>query len=149
MYEDVLKKELERYGLFSIYARTAKDEKIKKLYQALARAEEIALISLMRNLGKEPYKDALALGEEISKETKFMEEKMREAINAKNRKIATNMKFLGVIKKNMSEILEFPEDFRKIYVCPMCGYIVKDEAPEVCPLCNAPGDSFERFEVLG
>ncbi len=58
------------------------------------------------------------------------------------------MKFFAVIKKSMSEMLEFPEDFRKIYVCPMCGYIVKDETPDVCPLCNAPGGASGGFKTI-
>lgn len=149
MYEDVVGRELERYGLFSAYAKMAKDERIKKLYQSLARAEEIALISLLRNLGKDPYRDAVEMGEKLEDEARFMEEKMKEALAEKNRKVATNLRFLAVIKKNMSEMLEFPEDFKAIYVCPMCGYIVKDETPDVCPLCNAPGESFEKFEVIG
>jgi rubrerythrin len=74
---------------------------------------------------------------------------VKGAMNVKERKIAMNLRFIGVIKKNMAEILEFPEDFKAIYVCPMCGYVVKDETPDVCPLCNAPGESFEKFELLG
>ncbi len=43
----------------------AKDGKIKKLYQSLARAEETALVSLLRNLGKDPYRDAVEMGESL------------------------------------------------------------------------------------
>ena len=32
---------------------------------------------------------------------------------------------------------------RKVYVCPVCGNTVYDAAPDKCPVCNAPGSSFE------
>ena len=35
---------------------------------------------------------------------------------------------------------DLPE--RKVYVCPVCGNTVYDEAPDRCPICNAPKDSF-------
>lgn len=149
MYEQILEKELARYGMFQIFAKMTKNEKLSKLFSALARAQEISLISFMRNLKKEPLKESVELSEVFSDEVKIFEEKMNEVLKAKDRKIANNLKFMGVIKKNMAEILEFPEDFKAIYVCPMCGYVVKDDLPDVCPLCNASGESFEKFELIG
>lgn len=34
---------------------------------------------------------------------------------------------------------------RKVYVCPICGNTVYDEAPDKCGVCNAPKDKF--FEI--
>ena len=31
---------------------------------------------------------------------------------------------------------------QKIFVCPVCGNTVKDEAPETCPICSVPGSKF-------
>lgn len=31
------------------------------------------------------------------------------------------------------------------YVCPVCGYVEKRNAPERCPVCGAPGAKFERI----
>jgi len=33
----------------------------------------------------------------------------------------------------------------KVYICPVCGYTVEGEAPEVCPVCGAPRERFEEF----
>lgn len=33
----------------------------------------------------------------------------------------------------------------KIYVCPICGYTIEEEAPEKCPVCGAKGELFESF----
>jgi len=34
---------------------------------------------------------------------------------------------------------------QKIYVCPVCGYTVLDEAPDKCPICGCPGEKFVEF----
>ena len=32
------------------------------------------------------------------------------------------------------------------FVCSICGYVAEDEAPEVCPVCNAKRDKFLKSE---
>jgi rubrerythrin len=32
------------------------------------------------------------------------------------------------------------------YVCTVCGYISEREIPERCPVCGAPGESFQKVE---
>jgi len=36
-------------------------------------------------------------------------------------------------------------DLGTVYVCPVCGYTVEDEAPDCCPVCGAPGKRFRSF----
>jgi rubrerythrin len=31
------------------------------------------------------------------------------------------------------------------YLCPICGYIEKGKAPDVCPICKAKGSAFKKF----
>jgi rubrerythrin len=31
------------------------------------------------------------------------------------------------------------------YVCPVCGNTVFGEAPEICPICHAPGKTFKKI----
>lgn len=49
--------------------------------------------------------------------------------------------------KKAKELVEKGEDYpaEKIYICPVCGYTVEDEAPEKCPVCGAPKDKFVEF----
>ncbi len=35
---------------------------------------------------------------------------------------------------------DLPE--RRLFVCPVCGNTVYDEAPGACPICNTPGSKF-------
>jgi len=32
-----------------------------------------------------------------------------------------------------------------IYVCEVCGYTVVGDAPDKCPICNAPSNKFKKF----
>ena len=32
-----------------------------------------------------------------------------------------------------------------IYICPVCGYTVVGDAPERCPVCGAPRETFLKF----
>lgn len=36
-------------------------------------------------------------------------------------------------------------DFPPIQVCTVCGFTVEGEAPDNCPVCNAPKDKFREF----
>lgn len=36
-------------------------------------------------------------------------------------------------------------DFNKVYVCPVCGYTVANEASDNCPICGAKKDIFKEF----
>lgn len=32
-----------------------------------------------------------------------------------------------------------------VYICPVCGYTAEGKAPERCPICGAPRDTFKAF----
>ncbi|MBV4430492.1 rubrerythrin family protein [Clostridium tyrobutyricum] len=36
-------------------------------------------------------------------------------------------------------------DNSKIYVCPICGFTVEEEAPKKCPICGVKKDLFKEF----
>lgn len=38
-------------------------------------------------------------------------------------------------------------DYKKVYICPVCGYTVIGEAPDKCPVCGAPKEKFRLFEA--
>jgi rubrerythrin len=37
-------------------------------------------------------------------------------------------------------------DLGPIQVCEVCGYILEEEAPEICPICCALKDKFTAFK---
>jgi rubrerythrin len=54
-------------------------------------------------------------------------------------KLYTEAKKLANDKKDV--------DYKKVYICPVCGYTVIGEAPEKCPVCGAPKEKFRLFEA--
>uniref|UniRef100_UPI002FE1C393 rubrerythrin family protein n=1 Tax=Muricomes intestini TaxID=1796634 RepID=UPI002FE1C393 len=36
-------------------------------------------------------------------------------------------------------------ELKKIYICPVCGHTVLDEAPEKCPVCGAKREMYKEF----
>lgn len=36
-------------------------------------------------------------------------------------------------------------DIEKVYVCPICGYTVVGNAPDVCPICGTKKELFKEF----
>jgi rubrerythrin len=35
--------------------------------------------------------------------------------------------------------------FGKIYICPVCGYTMEGDAPDICPICKAKKSTFKEF----
>lgn len=36
-------------------------------------------------------------------------------------------------------------NIKAVYICPVCGYTVYDEAPDKCPVCGAKKEVFKKF----
>ena len=36
-------------------------------------------------------------------------------------------------------------DLKAIYVCPVCGHTILDEAPDQCPVCGAKNEMYHKF----
>lgn len=35
--------------------------------------------------------------------------------------------------------------FQSVYICPVCGHTVLDEAPDTCPVCGAKKEMYHKF----
>lgn len=36
-------------------------------------------------------------------------------------------------------------ELKAVYICPVCGHTVLDEAPDQCPVCGAKKDKYKKF----
>ncbi len=36
-------------------------------------------------------------------------------------------------------------EFEAVYICPVCGHTVLNEAPDICPICNAKKELYKKF----
>lgn len=52
----------------------------------------------------------------------------------------------GLFKKAV-EALENGGDYpaESFHMCPICGYVAEDHAPDKCPICGTPGLKFQAF----
>ena len=74
---------------------------------------------------------------------KIKEGKKKPESIPERRPTKEEIKNLGKKKKGikMNKELDYP-----VWRCKVCGYLVaRDEPPEVCPVCKAKKDRFERF----
>lgn len=53
----------------------------------------------------------------------------------------------GALFKKAVEALEGGGDYpaESFYMCPVCGYVGEDHAPEKCPICGTPGSRFQEY----
>jgi len=35
----------------------------------------------------------------------------------------------------------------KMWICPICGYIIENEKPRICPVCNTSCEEFKEFNL--
>jgi len=49
------------------------------------------------------------------------------------------LKAAEAVEKNQDVAAE------SFYLCPVCGYVCENEAPEKCPICGAPGSNFKKY----
>jgi len=36
-------------------------------------------------------------------------------------------------------------EIKNVYICPVCGHTVLDEAPEYCPICGTKREMYKEF----
>ena len=142
------------------FARKAEQEKlamVSRLYKAIAAAETIHALKhleIMNGIGstEDNLKEA-AQGEhyeftemypgfiveaeqEGNKPARFAFHFANEAEKAHH---DLYLKALQAVQQNQ----DFPAE--SFSLCPVCGYVHENEAPDKCPICGAPGSRFEAY----
>lgn len=75
---------------------------------------------------------------------KFQGEK--DAMRTFNFALQAEKQHAELFRKARERALEKKDvDFQAIYVCPVCGHTIEDEAPEKCPVCGVGKDKYKRF----
>lgn len=56
-------------------------------------------------------------------------------------------KIHAVMYKKALQLINDGKDYdaSRIYICPVCGHTVENEAPDKCPVCGAPKSAFVGF----
>jgi rubrerythrin len=52
----------------------------------------------------------------------------------------------GFFRQAREKALEKKDmEFEAMYICPVCGHTVADEAPDKCPVCGVAKEKYVRF----
>ncbi len=163
MTEDNLKAafagESQAHMKYLIFADAAEKEfpQIARLFRAIAYAEQVHATKHFKNLGGVGNAvDNLASaigGETFEVEEMYPAYKaVAEAQGEKSALTGINWaleaeKVHAVLYSNAKAKAEGGHDATvgTIHVCSACGYTVEGEAPDKCPLCNAPQNKFRSF----
>ncbi len=146
-----------KYLIFSEEAEKRGMRNLAKLFKAIAYAEFVHARNHLRELGM--IGDVLNnVQQAIDGETFEVEEMYpvyNEIAKLQNEKGAERSTHYALsaekihvkMYKKAKELAENGKDYEdtNIHVCPVCGYTVEGNAPEICPICGADGNSFKKF----
>lgn len=147
-----------KYLAFAEVAEKEGRNNLAKLFRAVAEGETIHALKHLSVLeavksSAENLRDAIA-GETYEIETMYPE--FIGLATEENEKVAEKSFFRAnevekTHQKKFNDALaeiESGKDItqQKYFVCQVCGQLELDEAPEHCPICNAPASSFNAVE---
>lgn len=143
-----------KYLAFSKQAEEEGFESVARLFKATAEAETIHALSHLKTLGmikstKENLEAAIS-GETFEFESMYPpyiaeaeKEGNKAAVRSFSLANAAEQVHAGLYKKALEDL---DKGFtHKYYLCPVCGNIELDEAPERCKICGAPGSKFIEY----
>ncbi|ACV64248.1 Rubrerythrin [Desulfofarcimen acetoxidans DSM 771] len=146
-----------KYLAFAKKAQHEGKEKIARLFTAAAEAETIHALKHLDVAGKvSSTSDNLKVAVEgETYESDVMYPQFIEQAKADNNQRAFKTFDLALgAEKVHAELyqkalkdLEATGDLKaeSIHLCPICGYIELDHAPERCPVCGAKGSVFKQY----
>jgi rubrerythrin len=131
---------------------------IARLFRAVAEAETVHARNHFKTLGEIKSTDEnlqAAIGGEHFEFTKMYPEFIEEAKAEGNKRAEVTFDFANKVEKIHHNLYEKARqslaDGEKLegkpyQVCQVCGYTVAGEAPDKCPICQAPKDRFKAIE---
>ncbi len=145
-----------KYLAFAEMAEKEGYKQIAKLFRAVAQAETVHAMNHLKAAGaikstEENLK--AAIGGESYEVDSMYPPMLEEAEAAGDKKAANSFKWAlevekvhALLYKKILDLLgkEMPET--DYYVCPVCGYTHEGKFEGRCPVCNTPGERFERID---
>ena len=157
-----------RYTLFAAQAQTEGFSTVARLFTAISFAEQIHATNYFKTLGQlngafithsmagfGPGNASKNLGLAIGGENFEVTTMYPAYKNKATQENATDAElyFSRALQAEQSHLTIFQQakqsvdsgsdaPFQKIYVCPVCGRVVADNAPDFCPVCGTPKSQF-------
>lgn len=146
-----------KYLIFAQKAKEEGKENLSRLFKAIAYAEEVHATNHFKALGD--LGDSMENLESAIHGENFEVEEMYPAYDAvaklQGEKTAIRSihyaieaeKIHAAMYTEAKQAAKEGKDvqYGDIHICPVCGYTVEGDAPDSCPVCNAPKDKFKTF----
>lgn len=152
--------ESQAHMKYSIFAEKAEREglqQVARLFRAIAYAEKVHATNHLRALGgindSATNLDTARGGENYEVNEMYPAfdavarlQKEKTAIKSIHYAIEAE-KIHEVMYANARKSVVKGKDIKpvKVYVCPVCGHTVFDEAPDTCPICKIAKDKYIEF----
>ncbi len=145
-----------KYLAFAAKADQEGFSQVARLFRAAAQSETIHAHTMLRALGwvrttKENLQDA------ITSETNAFKNRYPAMIEAArsegNREAEKAFTYANEAEKAHAKLyqkifdgLGSPQESYPYYICPVCSFTEERKSPEICPVCGAKGEMFQRIE---
>ena len=146
-----------RYLAFSQKAQKEGFEKVSRLFSVVAEAETLHALKhlgVMKQINSTADNLKAAVEGEHHEFTEMYPAFLEEAEREGNVQAKTSFHFANEVEKVHHQLYEKAlaavlnnqdMDVQKFFLCPVCGYVEENEAPDRCPVCGAPGTSFREY----
>jgi rubrerythrin len=146
-----------RYAYFAERARKDGMENIARLFEAASASEQIHAGNHLKALdGVQDTASnltAAASGENFEIEEMYPayiaiaeQQAEKKAQRSMNQALQTEKIHYGLYRRAATD-LAAGKDITKMdyYVCPVCGYTMEGDPPDVCPICGAKHELFAKY----
>jgi rubrerythrin len=147
-----------RYLAFAIKADQEGKPQIARLFRAAAEAETVHAhnhLGALAEIKSTQENLKAAISGEKYEHTKMYPEFLEEARKEEDQNAVRSFDWANQVEKihedHFQRALETIEsgkdlDDKDVSVCPVCGNTFLGDAPETCPICQAPRDRFIKIE---
>jgi rubrerythrin len=142
------------------FAKKAEEDgypQVAKLFRAAAEAETVhalAHLNVLNGVGSTAANLKEAIGGEYYEHTQMYPAFIEQAKKDGNKDALRSFGLANTVEKvhetkyqaaadSVAKGKDLPK--KRLFVCPVCGNVEEEGAPDKCPVCGAPGSSFKEI----
>ncbi len=146
-----------KYLAFAKKAEKEGFKNVARIFRAIAEAETIHALKhfeVAGKVGSTLENLETAVEGEHHEYTEMYPEFINAAEEEEQKKAKTSFEYANAAEKvhgktfeEMKKMVENGQDVedKDAFLCPVCGWVGLDPAPDRCPICNTPSKSFQKF----
>ena len=147
-----------KYTFFAEKAEEEGNKRIARLFRAAAEAETVHArnhLNVLKEIKSTGENLTAAIGGENHEFTEMYPAFIKQAETEGNKEAVRSFKLANQVEKIHHELYRDAlnnidkgksMEVKPFYVCQVCGNTVEGEAPDTCPVCNAPKKMFKLIE---